>query len=211
MKILSAASLALLLSACATKGYVREQVNTQVSALKASTDADMGAERSARMAGDSSLRADIASLRGALDSLRSEFNVKITAMENGIKFAVPVHFGFNETAVRDADRAALDRFAGVVKKYYSSSKITVEGFADPAGSSTYNKKLSLKRATSVKDYLTGQGVDGQTIQAVGYGKTRLVTPGASGDKPGADLNRRVVFVIESGEASVASNTGTTTP
>jgi len=211
-KILTAVSLTVALSACATKGYVREQVNTQVSALKASTDADMAAERSARTAGDSALRADIASLRGALDSLRSEFNVKITAMENGIKFAFPVHFGFNETMVRDADRAALDRFAGVVKKYYGSSKVTVEGFADPAGSAAYNKRLSLKRAQAVKDYLTGQGVDSQSLQAVGYGKTRLVAPNAWGDKPGADLNRRVVFVIESGEASVASTTGTmTTP
>jgi outer membrane protein OmpA-like peptidoglycan-associated protein len=31
---------------------------------------------------------------------------------------------------------------------------------------------------------------------VGYGKTRLVVPGAWGDEPGAEQNRRVVFVIE---------------
>lgn len=207
-KILSATALALVLSACATKGYVREQVG----ALKTATDANIAeqiaAERTARVAGDSTLQVDVAALRGALDSLRTEFNVKITAMENGIKFAFPVHFAFNETTVRDADRAALDRFAGVVKQYYASSNVTVEGFADPAGSASYNKRLSLKRAESVRDYLQGQGLGGQSIKAVGYGETRLVTPNAWGTQQGAELNRRVVFVIESGEATIASaNTG----
>jgi len=42
------------------------------------------------------------------------------------------------------------------------------------------------------------------IETVGYGKTRLVTPKAWGDQPGADLNRRAVFVIETkGQTSVA--------
>ena len=42
------------------------------------------------------------------------------------------------------------------------------------------------------------------LLCVGYGETRLVTPGASGDAPGAELNRRVVFVIESaGQKSMA--------
>jgi peptidoglycan-associated lipoprotein len=125
-------------------------------------------------------------------------------MENGIKFAFPVHFGFNETTVRDADRAALDRFAGVVKQYYASSNVTVEGFADPAGSASYNKRLSLKRAESVRNYLQGQGLDSQSLKAVGYGETRLVTPNAWGEQSGAELNRRVVFVIESGTPTVAS-------
>jgi hypothetical protein len=31
---------------------------------------------------------------------------------------------------------------------------------------------------------------------VGYGKARLVKPGAMGDDAGAELNRRVTFVIE---------------
>jgi outer membrane protein OmpA-like peptidoglycan-associated protein len=39
------------------------------------------------------------------------------------------------------------------------------------------------------------------IRAVGYGKTRLVVPNASKDQPGADQNRRVVFVVESAQAA----------
>jgi hypothetical protein len=47
------------------------------------------------------------------------------------------------------------------------------------------------------------------LNAIGYGETRLVTPGASHDQPGAELNRRVVFVIETKpQRSVATTQGT---
>src|SRR4029078_10785660 len=86
------------------------------------------------------------------------------------------------------------RFAHVVQKYYPTSKVTVEGFADPAGSTHYNNALSKKRADAVRDYLTAQGgLTTNQIETIGYGKTRLVTPKAWGDQPGAELNRRRGF------------------
>ena len=155
------------------------------------------------MSADSSLTQDVASLRKDLDSLRTEYGAKITALENGMQFALPVHFAFNDATVRDEDKAALDRFAKVATKYYPGSKITVEGFADPAGSVKYNLDLSKRRAASVQTYLSSQAGVTNEINAVGYGKTRLVVPNASGDQPGADQNRRVVFVIESAQAQAS--------
>jgi outer membrane protein OmpA-like peptidoglycan-associated protein len=52
-------------------------------------------------------------------------------MENGMKFALPVTFAFNDANIRDEDRASLDRFAQVVGKHYSGTVVTVEGHADP--------------------------------------------------------------------------------
>ena len=49
----------------------------------------------------------------------------------------------------------------------------------------------------MKAYVSSKGLDASLISTVGYGETRQVTRGASGDAPGAELNRRVVFVIES--------------
>jgi peptidoglycan-associated lipoprotein len=196
------------LSACATKGYVREQVGalrTQTETDIAATRADIAAERTARMAGDSALTMDLNAVRGQLDSLRTEFGVKITALENGLSFALPVHFAYNDASVRDGDKEALNRFADIAKKYYTTSNITVEGFTDPAGTPNYNQKLSLRRAQSVQGYLEGQGLTASAIHAVGYGETRLVEPNATRDEPGAELNRRVVFVIESGPRSIATN------
>jgi peptidoglycan-associated lipoprotein len=200
VKLKSIAAVALvapMMAACATKGYVRTNLNNALAAERAHTDSSVAAERAARMAADSALTVDISSLRKDLDSLRTDFGAKITALENGLQFAMPVHFGFDDAAVRDEDRAALDRFAKIAQKYYPGSLITVEGFADPAGSASYNLNLSRRRAEAVKSYLSSQGLSNE-IKTVGYGKTRLVVPNAWGSQPGAEENRRVVFVIETG-------------
>ena len=48
-------------------------------------------------------------------------------------------------------------------------KIVVMGASDPIGSTTYNQKLSTKRAQSVKNELIKNGVDRNAIQSVGLG------------------------------------------
>ena len=204
LKMFAAVALvAPVMAGCATKGFVRENIATEATRADAHSDSAVSAERSARMSADSSLTMDVASLRKDLDSLRTEYGAKITALENGMQFALPVHFAFNDATVRDEDKAALDRFAKVATKYYPGSKITVEGFADPAGGVKYNLDLSKRRAESVQTYLSSQGGVTDEINAIGYGKTRLVVPNASGDQPGADQNRRVVFVIESAQAQAS--------
>jgi peptidoglycan-associated lipoprotein len=180
------------LSACATKGFVRKSVAAESTARIAAVDS----ERTARVAGDEANKAEIASLRNDLQGLRTEFGAKIAEVSQGLQFAFPVHFAFNDANVRTEDSAALDRFANVVAKHYTGAKVTVEGFADPAGSKGYNVALSQRRADAVKAYVASKGLDASLINAVGYGKTRQVNPGAWGDQPGAELNRRVVFVIE---------------
>ena len=201
------ALVAPVMAACASKGFVRENLASGLAAQKAYTDSSVSTERTARMAADSSLSTDVASLRKDLDSLRTEFGAKITALESGLQFALPVHFAFDDATVRDEDHDALDRFAKIAQKYYPGSTITVEGFADPAGSKRYNVKLSERRAESVKAYLASQGLTDQ-VNTVGYGKTRLVVPGAEKDAPGAEKNRRVVFVIESKGDSTATTAST---
>jgi len=202
---LSAAAV-VLVSGCATTGALKkanQQNQAALAAQKTAQDAALAAERAERAATDSALRQDLGMVRGDLQALRTElqtlktdFGAKIAAVEAGMQFALPVNFAFNADQIRDEDHAALNKFAQVVQKYYPGSKVTIEGFADPAGSSRYNLNLSRRRADAVKAYLASQGVTGNELATVGYGETRLVTPGAWGDKPGAELNRRVVFVIE---------------
>jgi peptidoglycan-associated lipoprotein len=180
------------LTACATKGYVNKRVDAQAVAQTAALDS----ERTARTQGDEANKAEIASLRTDLQNLRTEFGAKITEVSQGLQFAFPVHFAFNDATVRTEDAAALDRFANIVSKHYTGAKVTVEGFADPAGSNRYNSALSQRRADAVKAYVSSKGLDASLINSIGYGETRQVNKGAWGDQPGAELNRRVVFVIE---------------
>jgi peptidoglycan-associated lipoprotein len=197
------------LSGCASKGFVRKGLEEQRVALDA--------ERSARESGDAALRTDVNglrtdlnALRNDLGALRNEFGARITAMETQVTFAMPVHFGFDDAAVRQQDQAALEKFAQVANTHYKGATITVEGFADPAGSQEYNLRLSRERADAVRDVLVSKGIDGALLRTVGYGKTRLVRPGAKAGDQGAELNRRVTFVVETptgaGAATVAALT-----
>lgn len=183
------------LSACATKGFVRKGLDEQRVALESERGERARAD-SALRADVSTLRTDLAALRNDLATLRNEFGAKITAMEGQVSFAMPVHFDFDNAAVRTRDEAALAKFASVAQQHYKGATITIEGFADPAGSAAYNLRLSRERADAVRDFLVTKGIDGSALRTVGYGKTRLVRPNAARDSQGAELNRRVTFVIE---------------
>lgn len=195
----SIAVMMLASAACATKGNVRDAV----AEARTQMTAEVEAERQAREAADARLRSEmesqLAALRSDLEGLRSDYDTRITSMEDGIRFIVPVHFAFDDASVRMEDQQVLERFAQVVQRHYATSAITVEGFADPAGSQQYNLQLSQRRADAVRSQLLTLGVDGSRVRTVGYGKSRLVVTDAWGDQPGAEMNRRVVFVIESAE------------
>ncbi len=201
--LLALASTAL--SACATKGYVRNQVETGVAAERSAREAadtdlngkvtTLGTDLNAVKSEVATLQTDVAALRRDLTALRDEFGAKITAMENGMKFALPVTFAYNDATIRDEDRASLDRFAQVVGKHYSGAVVTVEGHADPSGSRSYNKALSQKRAESVKKFLVGKGVGRDRMVPKGYGENVPIADNRTAE--GRAQNRRVEFVITS--------------
>ena len=195
-----------LLAACATKGYIREHVAEVRTEIDSVTDTKIAQERQERMTADDAIRTDVQALRGALDSLRTEFDVRITQVAEGLKFMMPVHFAFDDATLREEDKPSITRFAQVVQQHYPNAKITVEGFTDPAGTRMYNQNLSERRAEAVKQYLSENGMIGDLVGTVAYGETRQVVPGAERDDMGAEKNRRVTFVIE----GVDVNTGIAT-
>jgi peptidoglycan-associated lipoprotein len=202
----------VVLGACATKGFVRTSVRDE-RAARIAADSSLSNQVAATNSEVATLKTDVAgvkndvsSLRNDLTALRTEFGAKITAMEEGLKFAFPVNFAFDDATIREADKAALDRFATVVGKYYSGSMITIEGFADPAGGTRYNMDLSKRRADAVASYLSEKGLSTSNVRTVGYGKSRLVNPKAQKDDPGAEANRRVTFVVETNGATAAATT-----
>jgi peptidoglycan-associated lipoprotein len=206
-----------LLSGCATTGALKRAQQQNADALaqaSAQQKAALDAEAAQRASTDSALRqqlglvqGDVQQLKTDLQAMKNDFNAKITAMQDGLHFDMPVNFSFNDATVRPEDQPSLARFAHIVQQYYPQSKVTIEGFADPAGSARYNLTLSERRAKAVQDYLSAQGLSPSQTETVGYGKTRLVVPKAWGDQPGAELNRRAVFVIETkGQTNVALTT-----
>lgn len=143
------------------------------------------------------MNARLDALQVDLDELKKEFDVTIARLENGIRFATPVHFDFDRAEIRAQDRELLDRFADVMAHHFDGALVTVEGFADPSGSAAYNQRLSERRAKSVASYLESEGgLPSDMLRTVGYGEDRQVRPGAQGPGSAGLPNRRVTFAIE---------------
>ena len=192
----------LTMTGCVTsKTFKREMTATRT---------EISSERTERLRADSILGADLSGLRTELKKeladLRTEFDAKIVAAGNSMKVMLPVNFAFDDAMVKESDRAALTRFTEIANKYYPGAVVTVEGFADPSGSQSYNQRLSLARAENVKRELASKGMDAALIRTMGFGSLRQVVQGAEKDQPGAEKNRRVVFVIESAETRAVEAT-----
>jgi peptidoglycan-associated lipoprotein len=81
-------------------------------------------------------------------------------------------------------------------KQYSDVTIQVEGHADERGTREYNIALSARRATATREFLMAQGIAGNRISTIAYGKER---PVALCDAEQCwTQNRRAVTVITGG-------------
>ena len=103
-----------------------------------------------------------------------------------------VQFATGAVTLNPGAREALARFAGIVGVYPSLS-FKVEGHTDTTGSDETNRKLSLARAMTVRDYLIGQGVDAASIKVEGLGPLRPVADNATSE--GRARNRRVEIIL----------------
>jgi outer membrane protein OmpA-like peptidoglycan-associated protein len=72
----------------------------------------------------------------------------------------------------------------------------VEGHTDSVGGEAYNQLLSEQRGTAVRDYLTHEGMPGNSVTSRGFGKTQPVASNETA--AGRQQNRRVEIVV-SGE------------
>ncbi len=126
----------------------------------------------------------------------AKYDTQITQLQGRIRVDTVSHFAFNSSKLDGRDKQILTSFAQVIRTHHPNVLITAEGFADPAGSTGYNKRLGMQRAQAVRSYLLSQGLTAHEVRAVSYGKVknRQVIPGAWGPKGGP--NRRVSLVID---------------
>ncbi|NNF52365.1 MAG: OmpA family protein, partial [Gammaproteobacteria bacterium] len=82
----------------------------------------------------------------------------------------------------------LDSVALVLKEY-NKTVVEVSGHTDSTGTTEYNQSLSLRRASTVGEYLHARGINGVRIITMGFGE---LEPIASNDTAeGRQQNRRV--------------------
>ena len=104
-----------------------------------------------------------------------------------------VFFDFDKSDLRPDARATLEKWVAFLKKY-PNDKLTIEGHCDERGTVEYNLGLGDRRATAVKNYLVGQGVDAGRFKTISYGKSRPAVLGH--DEAAWSQNRRAVGVVQ---------------
>lgn len=106
-------------------------------------------------------------------------------------------FDFDSASLRSSSRDELREMADVFDRY-GDTTIVVAGHTDSTGSSTYNQRLSNRRANAVANYLEDLGVNGSRLDAVGYGESQ---PKSSNDSAsGRQRNRRVELYVRANHA-----------
>jgi outer membrane protein OmpA-like peptidoglycan-associated protein len=110
-----------------------------------------------------------------------------------IEILEKVMFDYNKATIKRESHELLNDVASVIKENPTITKISIEGHTDSDGSDKYNKKLSQKRADSVKEFLAKAGIDANILEAIGYGEERPIADNTTDE--GKEKNRRVEFNI----------------
>lgn len=117
-----------------------------------------------------------------------DFNPHTYAEEGKGTVLYDITFAFDKDVLESQSFIVLDSIAASMEEWPSIT-IHVAGFTDSVGNAEYNKKLSLRRAESVKKYLVAEGIDSSRITTEGRGEDSDLSSNMS--KDGRSANRHV--------------------
>ncbi len=226
--VLGVAGAFVLLSGCATKKYVRQQIDplsNQISGLngvsKQNTndikDVDQRAQQGIQ---DASQRADAADQKAqaasdradSAQSMASDLKTQVSGVEGKLgnidnykpSSTVNLNFAFNRYKLDKKAQGDLDDLAGNIKDK-NGYIIQIEGFTDSVGNKDYNLELSQKRAQEVVRYLAEKDdIPLYRMFIIGLGEAKPVDSNKS--RAGRAENRRVeVHLLENSEIQSAQN------
>lgn len=131
----------------------------------------------------------------AAAGIRVKKRVETTPGKHKIVLQSDIMFAFNNYEIAHSGKKILNKLSEEIKNDKGTIlEVKLEGHTDNVGTAAYNKRLSLKRAKSVKTYLTKRGIKSKIISVKGFGYER---PVASNETPeGREKNRRVDTTIE---------------
>ncbi|PZU51027.1 MAG: hypothetical protein DI561_17075 [Thauera sp.] len=137
----------------------------------------------------------VGAVAGALAGSLYANQMQVTEQDDGsVKLNIPgkVLFALNSSKLSPEFMSTLDSVADSVAGYCGVN-LRVVGHTDSTGRREYNQKLSLERASSVRDYvqqaLLGRGINDRLIDVSGAGPDQPIDSNATED--GRAMNRRV--------------------
>jgi OOP family OmpA-OmpF porin len=109
-----------------------------------------------------------------------------------VTFAADAFYDVNKAVLKPEGKAKLDdlvsKMAGI-----NLEVIIAVGHTDSDGGDAFNQKLSVRRADSVKEYLTSKGVEKNRVYTEGKGEKQPVADNKT--KEGKAKNRRVEIEV----------------
>ncbi|MFL6628653.1 MAG: outer membrane protein OmpA [Burkholderiaceae bacterium] len=109
-----------------------------------------------------------------------------------VTYAADAFFDFNKADLKQEAKTKLDDLVSKTKEINLEVIIAV-GHTDSIGGDAYNDKLSVKRAESIKTYLTSKGVEANRVYTEGKGKKQPVADNKT--EEGRKKNRRVEIEV----------------
>ncbi len=109
-----------------------------------------------------------------------------------VTYAADAFFDFNKADLKQEAKTKLDDLVSKTKEINLEVIIAV-GHTDSIGGDAYNDKLSVKRAESIKTYLTSKGVEANRVYTEGKGKKQPVADNKTAE--GRAKNRRVEIEV----------------
>ncbi len=203
---LTAASAALLLSACTTNPYTGEQQASKAATYGAGAAAVcglVGAIDSSKHARNAALGCGIvgAGVGAYMDvqeaKLREELQgtgVQVAREGDNIRLIMPGNITFQTDSYNlRSDFYPVLNSVGQVLSKYADTTLRVTGHTDNTGARAYNQTLSERRAASVADYLVTREVARQRMLVQGAGLDQPIADNSSAE--GRAANRRVELYI----------------
>jgi outer membrane protein OmpA-like peptidoglycan-associated protein len=183
---------------CATKKYVREEVGRETGAVHTRVDTLGGQVEEVQTKVRQHDEQIAAVSRTAQEALQRAQEAGKLAEGKLLYETVlsddKVRFGFDNSAVSDEARAAIDEFAQPLVGGNQGVYIEIQGHTDSVGSEQYNEELGLERAEAVRRYLNMQHkIPLHRMSVISYGESAPVSENDSRD--GRAKNRRVVLVV----------------
>ncbi|EZH83611.1 OmpA family protein [Ectopseudomonas composti] len=116
--------------------------------------------------------------------------VQVQRNGDDLKLIMPgnITFGSNSADISSSFYPTLNSLVLVFKEF-NKNGVNIVGHTDSTGSQELNQSLSQRRAQSVANYLTANGVPGQRISAYGAGPSQPIASNAT--DAGRAQNRRV--------------------
>lgn len=86
-----------------------------------------------------------------------------------------VYFDFNKSTLNVKEKGKLDQLSKVIRDSKEVENVDLAGYADVVGNTAYNKRLSMKRAQTVKSYLAAKGLKTRKVRLEAMGESKPLT------------------------------------